>query len=393
MECCTAILVGGALEAPGKKVRPGVLSAIGIPVEGAPAGNPYVLPEKLEGRRLALAKWIASPDNPLTTRSIMNRVWQYHFAKPIAGNPNNFGAKGSKPTHPELLDWLAAEFVENGWSLKHMHHLLMTSRVYRQASQHPQQEALANKDPDNKLFAYFSPRRMTAEELRDGLLSITGELVHAPGGLPAKPEINMEVALQPRMIQFSLAPAYQPSATPELRNRRTIYSYRVRGLADPFLEIFNQPNPNDSCERRDTASVSPQVFTLLNSDVITDRSIAFATSLEAQSSVLNEQLVQGFQRALGRTPDASEVERMGKYVLEMRDYHSGVQPSPAAYPTEITRSLVEEFSGEPFEYKEILPVFADYQPDTKPADVSADTRALADFCLLLFNSNEFMHVY
>lgn len=389
----STILVGGALEAPGRKVRPGVLSAIGIPVEGAPEGDPYVLPEGLEGRRLALAKWIANPDNPLTTRSIMNRVWQYHFAKPIAGNPNNFGAKGSKPTHPELLDWLAAEFVENGWSLKHMHRLLMTSRVYRQASQHPQQKALATKDPDNKLFAYFSPRRLTAEELRDGLLSITGELVDTRGGLPAKPEINMEVALQPRMIQFSLAPAYQPSPTPELRNRRTIYSYRVRGLADPFLEIFNQPNPNDSCEQRDTASVSPQVFTLLNSDVITDRSIAFALSLEAQSTELKEQIAQGFHRALGRAPDAGEAERMEKYVMEMREYHSGIEPSPASYSTEITRSLVEEFSGEPFEYNEILPVFEDYQPDRKPSDVDPKTRALADFCLLLINSNEFMHVY
>ena len=388
------ILTGGALEARGEKVRPGVLSAIGVPVDGAPAEDPFSLPEGLEGRRLALAKWVADPRNPLTTRSIVNRIWQYHFGKPLAGNPNNFGAKGKKPTHPKLLDWLAAVFVEKGWSIKSMHRTIMTSRVYRQAGMHPQLEALRAKDPDNELLAYFPPRRLTAEEIRDSLLSITGELVSdSHGGLPIKPEINMEVALQPRMIQFSLAPAYQPSPTPELRNRRTIYAYRVRGMADPFLEIFNQPNPNDSCEMRDVASVSPQVFTLLNSDVITDRSVAFALSLEDESSDLGSQIRHGFVRALGREPDTSEVRRMETYVREMRAYHAGITPEPVRFPTRITRSLVEEFSGEPFEYEEILPVFENYQPDAKPADVSADTRALADFCLLLFNSNEFVHVY
>ena len=389
----SAILVGGALEAPGDNVRPGVLSAIGLPVEGAPIDDPFVLPEELEGRRLALAKWVADPRNPLTTRSIMNRLWQYHFAKPLAGNPNNFGAKGKRPTHPQLLDWLAADFVEHGWSLKRMHRLLMTSRTYRQAGNHPLIGRLREKDPDNKLLAYFAPRRLTAEELRDSLLHVTDELVTSVGGLPIMPEINMEVALQPRMIQFSLAPAYQPSPLPELRNRRTIYSYRVRGMADPFLEIFNQPNPNDSCEARDTASVSPQVFTLLNSDVITDRSIAFARRLEKEYSDLAEQIRLGFQYGFGRQPDGVEAERMVAYVMSMREYHAGVTPAPVEYPSRITRSLVEEFSGEPFEYEEILPVFETYQPDTKPADVQAETRALADFCLLLFNSNEFMHIY
>ena len=132
-------------------------------------------------------------------------------------------------------------------------------------------------EPEREVPASSTPtRRLSAEELRDGILRITGELNTTRGGLPVMPEMNMEVALAPRMIQFSLAPAYQPSPTPEGRNRRTIYAYRVRGLADPFLEIFNQPNPNDSCEARNTAAVSPQAFTLLNSDFMTDRSLAFA---------------------------------------------------------------------------------------------------------------------
>ncbi len=387
------ILTGGALEAEGESVSPGVLSAIGLEVEGSQEGDPYQLPDSIEGRRLALAKWITHPENPLTTRSIVNRVWQQHFGQAIAGNPNNFGVKGKQPTHPELLDWLAADFVENGWTLKRLHRLIMTSEAYQQSSEHPEREYLDADDPDNQLLAYFPTRRLTAEELRDSLLAITGELRTEAGGLPIMPEINMEVALQPRMIQFSLAPAYQPDPTPERRNRRTIYAYRVRGMADPFLELFNQPNPNDSCEDRDSAAVSPQAFTLLNSEQITDRSIAFAKNLIDQASDRETQITQAFQRALGRSPDVVELGRFVSYVEEMVKYHEGVEPKRPTYPTEITRSLVEEFSGDTFEYREILPAFRDYEPDLKASDVDADTRALADLCILLFNSNEFVYVY
>jgi hypothetical protein len=387
------ILTGGALEAPSDEVGPGVLSALGLPVKGATDEDPFAISDKIVGRRLAFAKWVASPENPLTARSIMNRVWQYHFGQPIAGNPNNFGVSGKRPTHPELLDWLAADFVENGWTLKRMHRLLMTSRAYRQSSEHPKRQYLAAEDPANEFLAFFPTRRLTAEELRDSLLSVTGELRDSKGGLPIKPEINMEVALQPRMIQFSLAPAYQPDSTPEKRNRRTIYAYRVRGMANPFLELFNQPNPNDSCEMRDSAAVSPQAFTLLNSEMITDRSIAFAKNLKEASSDQEEQITQAFKRALGRSPDGVEMNRLTKYMAEMEEYHRAVEPESTEYPTKITRSLVEEFSGDTFEYQEILPAFESYQSDLKASDVDPETRALADICLLLFNTNEFAHVY
>ncbi len=387
------IYMGGSLQAPGDEVSPGVLSAIGLPADSEKENDPYALPKGVTGRRLALAKWVAHPDNSLTTRSIVNRLWQHHFTKPLAGNPTNFGVKGLKPTHPKLLDWLAADLVEHGWKIKRLHRVIMTSRAYRQAGNHSQMEALATKDPNNDLIAYFPPRRLTAEEIRDQLLAVTGELNSQIGGLPIMPEINMEVALQPRMIQFSIAPAHQPSPTPQERNRRTIYAYRVRGLPDPFLELFNQPNPNDSCEVRDAASVTPQAFTLLNSDVMSDRAIAFALALEKTSPDLSEQIEHGFQRALGRQPKPDESVRMLEYVGEMQAYHRGVQPEPVVYPKKINRSLVEEFSGKPFPYDEILPVFENYQPDTKPADVSPETRALADFCLLLFNTNEFAFVY
>ncbi len=386
------IYMGGSLQAPGKKVGPGVLSATGIAVSTA-GDDPYLIADKLQGRRLALAKWIAHPKNPLTARSIVNRVWQHHFGKPIAGNPNNFGAKGGKPTHPELLDWLAADFVEHGWKFKRLHRVIMLSKTYRQSGRHPQLKKLQTEDADNDLFAFHLPRRLTAEELRDSLLKATVELNPAIGGLPVMPEINMEVALQPRMIQFSIAPAYQPSRTPDERNRRTIYAYRVRGQADPFLELFNQPNPNGSCEERDAAVVTPQAFTLLNSDVMSDRSIALAQRVETEMETLHFQVKRAVQLTFGRVPDKVEWESLKRYVLKMRAYHVKHPPEPVRYPTRITRSLVEELTGQPFEYEEILPVFNNYGPDKKPADVSANTRALADLCLLLFNSNEFIYVY
>jgi hypothetical protein len=387
------ILAGGSLDAPGEKVSPGVLSALGIPVNKPSTQDPYLISDDLNGRRLAFAQWVANDQNGLTARSIVNRIWQYHFGKPLAGNPNNFGVKGKRPTHPELLDWLAADFVEHGWKIKRLHRLILQSKTYRQSGQHPEQYQLSQIDPDNDLFAFFPNRRLTAEELRDSMLFVTGELNPTQGGLPIRPEINMEVALQPRMIQFSIAPTYLPNPLPEQRNRRSIYAYRVRGLADPFLETFNQPNPNDSCEERDSASVSPQAFTLMNSDLMTDRSIAFALRLEREKNNLSEQIRRGFELAYHREITDLELEKSVDYVTKMRAYHQAKVPQKRIYPTEITRSLVEEFSGQPFEYQEILPVFNHYTPDKQASDVSAQTRALADLCLVLFNSHEFVFSY
>ena len=178
-----------------------------------------------------------------------------------------------------------------------------------------------------------------------------------------------------------------------MRNRRTIYAYRVRGQPDPFLELFNQPNPNDSCELRDSLTVTPQALTLLNSDIVTDRSIALAQRLIEERETLEQQIRRAFWLAYGRDPVKLEMTRLKKYVNDMRAYHQQVTPAVVNYPTEITRSLVEEFSGQPFEYLEKLPVFKDYNADTKARDVDAEARALADLCLLIFNSSEFLYVY
>ena len=385
------ILGGGALGAPGDPVGPGVPSFLGIGIDEPVGDDPYRIDDAVEGRRTALARWIVRPDNALTTRAIVNRIWQSHFGRGIAGNPNNLGAKGARPTHPELLDYLAGELVQGGWTLKRLHRMIVMTEAYRRSSGWAD-EASKSNDPDNRWLSRFPRRRLSAEEIRDAMLAVSGELVHCDGGVPIKPEINMEVALQPRMIQFSLAPAYQPSPTPQLRNRRTIYAYQVRGQPDPFLSLFGQPGPNESCELRDSAAVTPQVFTMVNSDVIADRSIALARRIIRERQTRPTQIGRAFELVLGRSPLTTEIERMTHYVDAMDEYHRNHPPEPVRYPTEITRSLVEEFTGQPFEYREILPVFEHYQPDAKGVDVDAQTRALADLCMLLLNTNEFMYV-
>ena len=389
----TAILTGGALDAPADPVGPGVLSGTGVVPRLADPDDPYRLPDGIDGRRLALAEWVVDPANPLSTRSIVNRIWQSHFGRGLAGTPNNLGAKGDRPTHPELLDWLTADFVAHGWQMKRLHRLIVTSDTYRQATLHPARDAIAEVDPGNQLLASFPPRRLSAEELRDAMLAASGELNPTLGGLPAKPEINMEVALQPRMIQFSLAPAYQPSRTRAARNRRSLYAYRVRGQADPLMQVLGQPNPNDSCELRDSAAVTPQAFTLLNSDATSDRAVALAATLSGEHAGTADRLREAFRRTLSREATDDEIDSLAAYVADMTAYHEQTPPPAADYPTSVTRSLVEEFSGTSFEYDESLPVFEDYEPDLKPADVTPAVRALADACLVLLNCNEFVYVY
>ena len=389
----STIFEGGSVHAPGEAVTPGVLSATQLATKTAPAESRFDLPADLHGRRLALAEWIVDERNPLTARSIVNRVWAYHFGKGLVATPNNLGGLGAKPSHPDLLDWLAADFVENGWSIKRLHRTIMTSQAYQQTSERADIEQVRTKDPQNRLLAYYAPRRLSAEELRDSVLRVSGELNPELGGLPAMPEINMEVALQPRMIQFSIAPAYQPSPNPAGRNRRSIYAYRVRGQADPLMEVFNQPSPNDSCERRDSSSVSPQALTMLNSDYMTKRSIAFALRLEREEADLASRLERAYRLAFSRPSEPGMTAKFAEYVAAMEAHHRSTSPRAETYPTQITRSLVEEFTGAPFEYQEWLPIYEDYQPDTRAWEVGPSTRALADLCLLLFNSNEFAYVY
>ena len=381
----TCILTYGDPFALGEKVAPGVLSAIGV----APKTP---VPDSIEGRRAAFAEWVATADNPLTTRAIVNRVWLWHFGQPLAGNPNNFGSTGKKPTHPELLDWLAATFVEQGWSFKKIHRVIMTSDAYRRSSAHPDRKLLAEKDPAGTSYAAFAPRRLTAEELRDAMLTATGELNPTLGGIPNRPEMNLEAALQPRQVMGTFASAWIPNPLPAQRHRRSLYALKIRGLPDPAMEVFNQPTPDFSCERRDASTVTPQVFSLFNGAASHGRALALAARAVKEATSDSAAIARCFALAYSRAPSAAELAACLAHWKTITALIASEAPATPKPPLEVRREAVEENTGEKFTFTETLHANADFVPDLQPADVPLRTRALADVCLALFNANEFSYV-
>jgi mono/diheme cytochrome c family protein len=381
----TCILPYGDPFAPGAKVPPGVLSAIGV----APKTP---VPDTIEGRRTIFAEWVANANNPLTTRAIVNRAWLWHFGQPLAGNPNNFGSTGKKPTHPELLDWLAATFVEQGWSFKALHRLIMSSEAYRRSSTYPDRKLLAERDPAGSSYAVFAPRRLTAEELRDATLATTGELNPTLGGIPNRPEINLEAALQPRQVMGTFASAWIPNPRPAQRHRRSLYALKIRGLPDPALEVFNQPTPDFSCERRSASTVTPQVFSLFNGAASHARALALAARAVKETSTDADAIARCFALAFSRAPTDAELAACLMHWKNISALIASATPPPVAPPREIRRDAVEENTGEKFSFTEVLHAYADFVSDLQPAAVPPRTRALADVCLALFNTNEFSYV-
>lgn len=374
----TAILGGGDPFSPTTKVKPGALSILGS----------IEFPEAVEGRRTALAKWIASKDNPLTTRTFVNRLWLWHFGQAIAGNPNNFGSTGKKPTHPELLDFLAATLVEKGWSVKEMHRLIMTSAAYRRTSFPTRSKA---DELENSSYVTFKPRRLMAEELREAMLSITGELNPTLGGIPNRPEINIEVAMQPRMVMGTFAAAWVPNPLPQQRHRRSLYALKIRGLRDPFMEVFNEPAPDFSCEAREVSTVTPQVFSLFNGQASYDRALALANRVLKEKAA--DPISRVFELTFGRKPSADEKVSCETHWKQMEVKQAKLTFSKPKPPLEVRREAVEENTGEKFSFQEKLPGYSDFVPDLQPADCDVKTRALADVCLVLLNSNEFAYLY
>lgn len=384
------ILAGGSPESPGEEVNPGPLSVVEH-LRGAKP--PAEFPDGLRGRRLALADWIANPENPLTARVIVNRVWQWHFGgNGLVATPNNFGKMGAKPTHPELLDWLAAWFMENGWSIKKLHRLILTSETFRRSGNHPDMETVRAIDPDNQRLAYYPPRRLAAEEIRDAMLACSGELNWEMGGPGTYPEINWEIALQPRHIMGSVAPAYQPSVRPEDRNRRTIYTFRRRTLEDPMLEVFNRPGGGLSCARRDETTVAPQAFALFNGRFSHGRALAMALRLRGEADAPGEQIRRLFLRLYGRAPAPDELELCLAHYESMLAHHREHRPIPRTYPREVRREMIEELTGEPFVWVERLDRMDGYQPGPQAEQTCPETRALKEVCLAMFNSNEFLYL-
>lgn len=384
----TCILTGGDPFSLGEKVQPDALSVVNELVTVKQEAD------STAGRRRAFADWVASPENPLTARVIANRVWLWHFNQPIAGNPNNFGSTGKRPTHPELIDWLAANLIEKNWSIKSLHREILSSAAYLRSSQHPDAPSLKKLDPLGTSYAVFQPRRLTAEELRDSQLAITGELNRELGGIPNRPEINQEVALQPRQVMGTFAAAWVPNTKPEQRHRRSLYALKLRGLVDPHLDVFNAPGPDFSCEWRQNSTVTPQVFALFNGQASHSRALALANRALQESKSDNAAIELCFSLVYARQPTKTELELCLAHWHEIESLLP--EQAPAATnlpPREIVREAVEENTGERFTFREKLHANAEFIPDLQPAAVNRHTRALADICLVLFNSNEFVYVY
>ena len=250
------LLKKGEYTRPGPVVPPGVLSMISSldkPFSGPPPGA------KTTHRRLKLAKWITDPRHPLSARVYVNRLWQHHFGRGLVSSANNFGFNGNKPSHPELLDWLADEFVRGGWTSKKIHFLMMTSRAYQQSSVHPSQESFATRDPDNQFLWRGTRRRQDAEALRDAILAASGRLDVRIGGPSFKPTISQEAleGLSQKGRDFVPSPAKE-------QGRRSLYLYSRRGLVAPLLTTFDFCDTTQPCGLRDVSVVAPQALALMN---------------------------------------------------------------------------------------------------------------------------------
>ena len=380
----TFILMGGNLKSPGEKVTPGILSMSALKAD--------TVPDASSGRRLALARWIASEANPLTARVMVNRIWQHHFGEGIVGTSNNFGKMGKRPTHPELLDWLATYFIEHGWSVKEMHRLMMLSAAYQRSSKPVETENLAKLDPENRLLSYFPPRRMEAEVLRDSMLAVSGELSPDAGGPGMFPEINEDLANQPRLIMGQAAPAYQPSLTRRERNRRTIYTFQKRSIVNPIVEQFNGPNMDESCDRRQASIVPTQVFALFNSKFANDTALAFAVRLGKVADTPGGQIDQAYRLIAGRSPSGEQRNLLLKHYTRMLEQERKITPPETHRPIVKVRSLVHELTGQKFDLEEEADP-GQYEENIQPAQVAPETRAMAQVLLVLFNSNEFLYVF
>ena len=388
----TAILGGGDPFSPTTLVKPAVLSLIAN-VDSKPK---VAIPDSIQGRRLALSNWVANAVNPLTTRSIVNRIWQWHFGQPIAGNPNNFGSTGKKPTHPELLNWLAATMVDEGWSFKAMHRHIMLSEAYRRSATNATSIATPlelNREAMEAAYVVFKPRRLTAEELRDAMLRVSGEWNPQIGGIPNRPEINLEAAFQPRQVMGTFAAAWVPNPLPEQRHRRSLYALKTRGQRDPFMEVFNEPGPDFSCEARDVSTATPQVFSLLNGQATHGRALALAHRIILEKLDEHGSVHRLFRLTYGRRPSSLEETMAVVHWKTMTDIEAKLSFERIVPPLRIVRDAVEENTGEKFTFYENLNAYTDFVSDLQSTDVGARTRALADLCLALLNSNEFAYVY
>jgi hypothetical protein len=294
----THVFLRGNPELVGEEVTPGVPAVlealVPLPTLRAPAPAATT-----SGKRRAFAEWLASGENPLVARTIANRLWQYHFGRGIVRTANDFGRLGELPTHPELLDWLACEVVASGWQLKRIHRLILSSSAYRMSSTPPGDDprALAG-DPANDLFWRYEMRRLSAEEIRDSILAVTGALHLKMGGPSFYPDLPAEV------LQTSSKPAEVWGKSPPAEKvRRSVYIFIKRSLVPPLLAAHDLADTDSSCAVRFTTTVPTQALTLLNSEFISDAARRFAARLAEEAPTdLRSRIELGLRLVTCRRP-------------------------------------------------------------------------------------------
>ena len=266
------------------------------PLDEVQPAVPEILSKSSFASRGELVEWLISKDNPLTARVMVNRIWKHHFGRGIVATPSDFGTRGTPPTHPKLLDWLATEFIEQGWSIKKMHKLMLMSATYQQSSTAP----ASSLDPENRLYGRMNRVRLEGEIIRDALLSISGKLNPAMGGPGVMPPIPKEL--------FAGATGWNASTKPEDHTRRSIYIFARRNLRFPFLEVFDAPDNNLSCAMRESSTTAPQALTLLNADEVILAARATAERLRKEAGSREEQVTLAYRLVLGRKPAPKELE-------------------------------------------------------------------------------------
>ena len=330
----TKILFQGNHKDEREPVEPGFISA--LDPNPAPIRKPTNA--KSTGRRLTLSDWIVAPENPLTTRVLVNRVWQSHFGRGLVSTPNDFGLAGARPSHPELLDWLATEFVRQGWSLKKLHRLIVTSATYRQSSsirarprpsssiaetfEHEDEgRGRGRVDSGNHLLWRQNIRRLSAEQLRDSLLAVSGTLIDRTGGPPIWPELPPEVLqANPAFLDDNAekTKGWYPSP-PRERTVRSIYLVQKRTVRIPFMETFDLPENATSCPRRNESTVAPQALSLLNSSLSIEAARAMAVRVQRDTgSERIGQVDRAYSLALQRSPTSDE----RRACLEFLNHHA-----------------------------------------------------------------------
>jgi len=260
------------------------------------------LPANEANPRTHLARWLTSPSQPLTARVIVNRIWQQHFGVGLVKTANDFGIKGERPSHPELLDWLATELIDHSWRLKPIHRMIVLSQTYQQSSDSPNATRYETDDPENRLLWRFSRRRLSGEEVRDAMLAASGRLNLKAGGP------SVFVPVDPELVQLLYKPS-QWIVTKDVteHDRRSIYLMAKRNLRSPFLENFDAPALQTSCSRRESSTHAPQALEMLNGSLSNDLARAFAERLTRESNGDPERLVdRAFRLAMGRLPTADE---------------------------------------------------------------------------------------